>query len=218
VSGTWSGQSADGLDQANRERARHLAQEAVTVLRAVGVRLGAGMSREEIEAVQARFGIRFGPEHRMLLSLAVPEGRDWPPWRANDPAAVHRSLQRPVDGVLFDVRHNGFWPGSWPAQPRQRPQALRVAGEQLAAWPVLVPLFAHRYLPAAPVEVGKAVLSVWQTDVVEYGTDLVDYLQQEFTSPAPLDVAGRTEAEARASERWVPYWSDLAYGTHPRDL
>lgn len=47
------------------------------------------------------------------------------------------------------------------------------------------------------------MLSVWQTDVIYYGLDLVDYMHQEFD-----------EARGEVDERWnpratVPFWKDL---------
>ena len=47
----------------------------------------------------------------------------------------------------------------------------------------MIPLYGHRYLPCGHSTYGHPVLSMWGTDIVYYGTDLVDYLHREFGGP-----------------------------------
>jgi hypothetical protein len=68
----------------------------------------------------------------------------------------------------------------------------------------MVPVYAHRYLPAGRGTHGHPVLSIWQTDIIYYGTDLLDYVRQEFGGP-------RTD---RTDKNWnpqatVPFWRDF---------
>ena len=35
----------------------------------------------------------------------------------------------------------------------------------------MIPVYAHRYLPAGRGTHGHPVLSIWQTDIIVYGTD-----------------------------------------------
>jgi hypothetical protein len=46
--------------------------------------------------------------------------------------------------------------------------------------PRLVPVFSHRYLPAEPHLSGNPVLSVYQTDIIYYGSNLKRYIAHEF--------------------------------------
>ncbi len=63
------------------------------------------------------------------------------------------------------------------------------------------PVYAHRYLPAGRGTYGHPVLSIYQTDIIVYGTDLADYINCEFGrrfispdwTPPPM----------------VPFWSDF---------
>ena len=69
----------------------------------------------------------------------------------------------------------------------------------------MVPIYGHRYLPAGRGTFGHPVLSIHQTDVLCYGTDLVDYVYQEFGFGAGVE---------RTDQRWRPqptvaFWSDL---------
>ena len=67
----------------------------------------------------------------------------------------------------------------------------------------MVPVYAHRYLPAGRGSFGHPVLSMWQTDVIYYGLDLADYMHQEFD-----------EVRGEADDSWNPratsfFWRDL---------
>ncbi len=86
---------------------------------------------------------------------------------------------QPVGGRARD-----FWPASWGPRPNVDDVELEVlARGHLSRWHLLVPVFAHRYLPAAPAPLGSPVFSVMQTDVVHYGSDLVDYVRHELHLP-----------------------------------
>jgi hypothetical protein len=178
------------------------------LLRWAGVQLGAGLSAEEVAAVEARFGFRFLPEHRDFLRRYLPAGPGWPDWRAGDATRLEGVLGWPVEGALFDVEHEQFWPRSWGPRPAASDDALRIARRHLDAVPKLVPVYGHRYLPASPAPSPSPVFSVHQTDVIYYGADLADYLAHEFGEPA----AGRHPTVR------IPFWSDLAEGVEDVDL
>ncbi|MFH9982757.1 hypothetical protein ACH4ND_26655, partial [Streptomyces sp. NPDC017179] len=121
----------------------------------------------------------------------------------HDLDSLRRQLDWPVEGVLLAVEHNGFWYEGWGERPVDGTAALDTARRHLAEAPVLVPVYAHRYLPAGRGSFGHPVLSMWQTDIIYYGLDLVDYVHQEFD-----------EARGEVDESWnpratVPFWRDL---------
>ncbi|CAM5503640.1 SMI1/KNR4 family protein OS=Streptomyces pilosus OX=28893 GN=GCM10010280_63130 PE=4 SV=1 [Streptomyces pilosus] len=67
----------------------------------------------------------------------------------------------------------------------------------------MVPVYAHRYLPAGRGSFGHPVLSMWQTDVTYYGVDLADYMYLEFD-----------EVRGEVDDSWnprttAPFWQDL---------
>jgi hypothetical protein len=173
------------------------------LLHRVGETLDPGLDDEEITAVETRFGFRFLPEHRDFLRAHLPAGRSWPDWRSGDPDRLRDLLAWPVDGVLFDVENNGFWPRTWGARPPDSRAALVVARRHLQAVPKLVPVYGHRYLPAAPAPSLAPVFSVYQTDVIYYGDDLADYLDHEF---------GVTREWTPRPRVRIPFWSELAEG------
>jgi hypothetical protein len=184
---------------------------AIDRLRQAGVRLERGLGDAELERVQDSFGFEFCAVHRRLLSAVLPAGSErfpqnkWPDWRSGSDEQLRPRLSWPVDGVVFDVLNNGFWPACWGDRPATAPEAEATAREMLLSVPMMVPIFVHRYLPAAPAPENPPVFSIYQTDVIYYGGDLVDYVAHEFQVPPlhPNPVVG---------PRRVPFWSDLADG------
>jgi hypothetical protein len=156
-----------------------------------------GLSESELTAAEESAGVAFAADHRAFLASGLPTGEGWPDWRGGDARSL---VSAPIDGVLFDVEVNGFWHPSWRARPADPTEALAVARYHLAAVPVLVPVFGHRYLPGGRGTYGHPVLSVHQTDVVCYGADLADYISREFgarpTGPVTAPVM-------------VEFWRDL---------
>lgn len=184
--------------------------EAVAILRRTSTRLEPGLTDAELNAIEYRFGFEFNPDHRAFLRAVRPVGDRWMDWRRAHP--YDPIVSWPLTGMLFDVAQNGFWPASWGAKPADPLAAEAVVRTRYATLPRLVPIYAHRYLPAAPAPSGSPVLSVYQTDVVHYGSDLANYLAREF--------AGSREErpELGIHTYHVPFWSDLAYGAEDDEL
>jgi hypothetical protein len=148
------------------------------------INFDAGLTDAEVALTEARFGFRFPPDLRAFLQTALPRGPRFPDWRSGDEAALRDWLDMPRQGVLFDVEHNGFWLEEWGPRPGPVEEALRVAGELVAAAPRLIPVYSHRMMPDDPHLAGNPVFSVHQTDIIHYGFDLADYLRNEFGLPS----------------------------------
>lgn len=185
-----------------------LVAASIQRLRSRGVRLTRGLSDKEVSRVQDRFGFTFGPEHCELIQSALPVGKSWPDWRKGSDEDLRGRIDWPIEGVVFDVRNNGFWPASWGERPDAQIVRECEARAHLALVPTLVPVFSHRYLTSAPEFKPSPVFSVHQADVIFYGDNLLDYVAHEFGVP-PLHPSNRT---------YVPFWSDLADGAEDRDL
>ena len=169
-----------------------------------GVTFEDGLSTDELRDVEARFGFTFCADHRDLLTRVLPIGAGWPDWRFDEESDLGDQLARPIEGIVLDVLAGEFWRASW--GPDVGDEAI--ARRRLADVPVLVPVYAHRYLPAGPAPQGSPVLSVYGTDAITYGVDLADYLTREF-----LGLASPVGTVA-ASKR-IPFWSDLVDGVDP---
>jgi hypothetical protein len=137
----------------------------------------------EVANAEDRFGFRFPPDLRDFLQTALPDGPQFPDWRAGDEAALRDWLDRPRRGMLYDIENSGFWLEEWGPRPSSVGDALRLGGELVSAAPRLIPVYSHRMMPDEPHLPGNPVLSVHQTDIIYYGFDLADYLRHEFHLP-----------------------------------
>lgn len=171
-------------------------------LRTSRAHLEDGLSEVELASVESRFGFTFADDHRRMLSLALPlddQGR-WPDWRDGAEDALWQRVRWPVEGILFDVEHAGFWMSDWGQRPSRLPVALTVARSVLDSVPPLAPLHGHRYVPTRPTTSGNPVLSCYQTDVIYYGRDLLDWFRHEFLGEASPVVGPVTQ---------LPFWQRL---------
>ncbi len=182
--------------------AARLGAEAAARLAAIGtVSVDPGLTEAEFERIEQTSGVEFADDHRAFLAAGLPVGTSWPNWRDASRRTMRRWLQTPIDGVLFDVEWNSFWFDGWGQRPARMKDALRSAQYHLARVPRLVPVYSHRYLPAGHGSFGRPVLSVVQTDVIVYGTDLSNYIANEF---GPDD--GDRSPTASPT---VEFWSEL---------
>jgi hypothetical protein len=134
-----------------------------------------GYSAAELERAQERFQLTFPPDLIALLRDRRPAGG--PDW--NDEATVRSRVARPFEGLLFDVEENGLWWPEWGDRPDNVDARAEVLRTVVGKAPRLIPIFSHRYLPATPDLAGNPVFSVYQSDVIHYGTDLHDYIDRE---------------------------------------
>lgn len=178
-----------------------IVEAAIETLYEAHIPLGPGLTNAEITDVERQFGIEFNPDHAGLLTLATPMGHGWVDWLGESDGILQR-LNWPLAGVLFDVEQNAFWPDEWGERPNETATALRAAREHMQFVPALIPVYSHRYLPAAPSPGGSPVFSVHQTDVIYYGSDLAAYFAAEFFR-AP---------DTKSPTYRVGFWSDLAEG------
>jgi len=174
----------------------------IALLRAANVELALGLTTSEILAVEHHLGVSLPPDLSRFLRHALPVGANFPNWRDLGSQALAEQLAWPVKGILFDIENNAFWWASWGSRPSQLTEALELARERLSRVPKLVPVFAHRYMPTKPAKAGNPVLSVYQTNIVYYGSDLQRYLHAEFGALDHRDAL-------LEPPRRVPFWSDL---------
>ena len=162
-----------------------------------------GLSQTELCAAEERVGVAFPPDLRHFLSIVEPWGEGFPDWRKLAAPTLARFLDGPLDGLLFDIEHNDFWPSRWGAAPADLADRLALARENFTELPRLIPIYGHRYLAADPFRSGNPVFSVHQTDVIYYGRNLEHYLEVEFLGG---------DREPLRDVRHIPFWSDLSIG------
>lgn len=189
------------------------AEAARRLVRADCCDLAPGLSAAEIQHVEATYGFEFSADHRAFLMAGLPvasparEGatwdEPWPDWRNGDPDDLRYRLRWPVEGVL-DAVERGWWAREWNARPVAGSDAVETAKRELAQVPQLVPVYAHRFLPAGRSSYGHPVLSIWGTDIICYGDDLAAYVDREFEEE-DVDV----DAPGVRQQASVDFWKDF---------
>lgn len=179
------------------------AEFAARLLREAGAHLDPGLSERELRSIERKYKFEFDSDHRELLALVYPTARGWPDWRSGSEADIRRRLDFPVEGVVWDVSHNSFWPKSWGRRPASDAAAERIARRKLKRVPRLIPLYGQRFMAAGSKTGGAPVFSVIQADVVYLGDNLPSYVARE------LGVQKRYENGVR---HHIPFWSELAEG------
>jgi hypothetical protein len=175
----------------------------ITLLRGAGILLERGLTERELAAAERTCEAAFPPDIRAFLATVLPLGNGFPDWRDPSSDMIRQTVAWPFEGVAFDIEHNDFWWRDWGARPAALTDAIEVARQRVAAAPRLIPVYSHRYMPAVPLAAGNPVFSVYQTDVIYYGSDLSDYIAAEFGRQRH----GRGGTDKRRS---IPFWSDLA--------
>lgn len=136
-----------------------------------------GYTRHELDLAQETFGLTFPPD-LIALFLERRPVRGWD-WRS-DGEHIRHMLEWPLEGLLFDVEHNGLWWPEWGERPLTADARAEVLRDVVNKAPKLVPLVAHRYIPCEPNESGNPIFSIHQSDIIYYGADLADYFEREF--------------------------------------
>ena len=167
-----------------------------------------GLRDSEIRAAEATYAIRFPPDLEELLRYALPVGSPWPDWRKDSNAEIHDALNWPLEGILFDIERNAFWLAEWGERPAELDRAFAIASEHVALAPRLIPVFAHRYLPQEPSSAGNPVFSVYQTDIIYYGSNLAEYFANEF--PSYFRGAGGSTYQISQPVVRIDFWSMFA--------
>ncbi|MEV5753380.1 hypothetical protein AB0L00_36640 [Actinoallomurus sp. NPDC052308] len=196
------------------EQGLRLGEEAAHRLARLGwCEIEPGLSDAEFARIEGEYGFEFADDHRAFLAAGLPvshppeEGqtwdKPWPEWRNGDPDRLREHLDWPIDYLLSDVRR-GHWRHDWGERPGVPEEAVESARRKLAQVPRMVPVYAHRFLPAGRGSFGHPVLSMRGSDTIYYGADLVDYIGQEF-EPETSHLDRMVERQPRAT---VPFWRD----------
>ena len=191
-------------------------------------RFSSGLTEDELAAAETRFGVRFPPDLAAFLRIVVPVSRhkyvDWvltqPDWRLpSDDDGMIDLIEGPINGIVFDIEHNGFWWNAWGPRPKEKLNALSLARRELAAAPTLIPLGRTTYLVGEPAEWGNPVFFLHQAEMhcrarsftysiwYDYGVEPPDAQGPLPDRNRDVHVLGRgVELEAA---RYVPFWTDL---------
>ncbi len=177
-----------------------------STLEQLGADGSTGLTNKKLAELERVVGVQLPFEVGLLLVMGVPDTDGWRQWGENPAEQFKEWNTWLVEGVMFDVEHNAFWLSSWGLRPDEQAHRLEIVEAAVAAAPPLLPIYGHRCIPLTKARGEESaesnpVLSVYQTDLVVYGTDVADWLHNEFDVPLPL--------WPKTADRWFPLWSEL---------
>jgi hypothetical protein len=143
-----------------------------------------GLKEKEIMDIEKYYNISFNIDHKNYLMHYVFIGEHFYNWRDDSRENIIRikqMLEWPLDGILFDIENNVYWPD----EIKEKPNGIEKQKEIFTEYyknniPKLIPIFGHRYMCSEPKETGVPVYSVYQTDIIYYGYNILDYFNHEF--------------------------------------
>jgi hypothetical protein len=149
-------------------------------LEQAGVAFTSGLTQTEIQQIENSLNFSFPPDLKSFLMYALPISHGFVNWRDEDKDKLLTRLAWPYEGICFDIEHNSFWLEEWGKKPTIHTKAFKVARKAIMRAPTLIPISGHRYMPDRPNEIDNPVFSVYQTDIIHYGCNLAEYLENEF--------------------------------------
>jgi hypothetical protein len=173
-------------------------------LEQAGVLFAPGLSESEIDRIQRQYHLFFPPDLKNLLMFALPISHGFINWREASENIISERLSWPYEGMCFDIEHNVFWVEEWGQRPASLDEAFSIARNAVERAPTLIPICGHRYIPDRPNEAGNPVYSVYQTDIIYYGGDLAEYLENEFSY-----YFGRSGYNLKKEIKHIDFWSQL---------
>lgn len=180
----------------------------IKLLKEKNVSFDKGLTSNEVDKLEQIFLITFPKDLKLFLQTEIPTSSGFVNWRyginsKNGRKEIENWINIPKDGILFDIKNNGFWIEKWGEKPTNFQHQKEVAFNKIAQQPKLIPIYSHRFIPSEPNEIGNPIFSVYQTDIIYYGFDLIDYFSKEFQIKIPISYGTISEPKI------IPFWSDF---------
>lgn len=173
----------------------------IGLLKNNGVIFTKGLSDRDIVEIEETFLFSFPPDLKWFLQTALPISDGFTNWHSMEDIQIRFDWL--FEGIVYDIKNNAFWYDNWGEKPDSLLEQICIAQSYYKNEPKLLPIYSHRYLPATPCEMGNPVLSVWQTDIIYYGNDLLTYLCHEF------GIRNFKSSFQKEMPKHIEFWSDL---------
>lgn len=165
-----------------------------------------GLEEEEIDAIEAKYQIKFTKEHRAFLNILHTIDKKEPVDRYNEEGEAYcikesffynwktddKELKDRFNWVFQTILDdilgvNQTWLASW---GKVRPKSDATKKEIFSNWleqaPKLIPIFGHRFVVSEPADCDNPVLSVYGSDIIVYGWNMRHYLLSELNEHLEL--------------------------------
>ena len=154
-------------------------ENTIELLKKKGVIVDKGLSDAEIGQIEQLYKIRVPQILQDLWKEGLPISKSFYNWRDFTPRNIGK-IKSAMDKPFNDIRElagEADWNGDWGEMPASSGDIADFIRKKADAAPRLIPIYGHRYMPAAAVE-NPPVFSICGLDVIIYGSDLEAYFQQ----------------------------------------
>lgn len=180
----------------------------INALISKGIQFDKGLSDDEVLQIEQTFDIQFVPDLKAFLQTKLPIDEYFVNWRLalhsdNESKNIQARLNSVFDGICFDIQYNDFWQKEWGDKPSDIKECFKIAKQHYQTYPKMIPIYSHRYIPSSPHEMGNPIFSIWGTDIIYYGNDLIHYFNQEFNLQLETDILKPNKPNR------IEFWSDF---------
>jgi len=177
------------------------------ILKNNNIQLNVGMTSAEIIRAEEFYDIEFPKDMKEMLMNFVPVSNrfyNWNDYFEENVSKIKYMLEWPYDGIIFDIENSNFWLEEFGERPENIEERIQIfkkyINQNRNQIPKLIPIFAHRYVVSGKYA-DYPILSVYQTDIIYYGYNLLDYFEHEFNNKNNFNIIRDIKE--------VPFWSYL---------
>ncbi|CAE7394646.1 unnamed protein product [Symbiodinium natans] len=192
--------------QDNSAEIRHIQEAIVKGATADKVSLTEGLSDDEVDILEKKYGFRFPPEFLEFLQAGVLVGGGWHDWHT----LASRELEGEKDTVAWIIKchctpeeDDYYYLKDWcPPEEKSMEKAVEYATK---VYPV-IPMRIHRCICTVPHTTGLPVLSMHQmSDNIQYGNNFWDWVARDTHLPEGT-VPEEWKAKKSIPLEEVPFW------------
>lgn len=170
------------------------------ILEEKNIQLNRGMSENEINKAEVFYGIEFPNDMREMLMNFVPVSDgfyNWNDYSEENVSVIKDMIEWPYEGIIYDIENNDFWLEEFGERPNNKEDKIQIFIKYKNNIPKLIPIFSHRYIVSGK-DVNYPIISVHQTDIIYYGSNLLEYFENEFNKTNNL-----------TNIKEIPFWSTI---------
>lgn len=175
-------------------------EEIRKILEDNNIQLNIGMTENEITKAEDFYGIEFPQDMKELLMNFVPISNNfynWNDYSEENITKIKKMLEWPFEGIIFDIENNDFWLEEFGEYPENKEDKIQMFENYRNQIPKLIPIFSHRYVVSGK-DADYPIISVYQTDIIYYGSNLLEYFKHEFNHTHNI-----------TNVKEIPFWNQI---------
>ena len=189
-------------------KTRNINNALINQLKEKGIQFSKGLTDEEIHNIEKIYDIKLPRSLCNFYYYGIPfienkAGSSFPQWKdysETNIQKIKRRISAPIEWLLLDVKQ-GFWLSDWGPRGDSIDERIGHFREMVINAPRLIPVYSHRYIPQIANSDDPPVISTVGSDTIYYGSNLQEYLYNEFLNDGRLTISKR--------DTYIPFWSEI---------